>query len=109
MFGLQMWEVGGPPLSLRDISPRGAVGEGIARLWGWGTSGLGAVVGGWVVRDSCLRRNDGRGEGGRGIVLLGVWCCSRRDTGGKRGYDGVVGVGMTERGAEGGFPGLGIR
>ena len=53
-----------------------------------------------------LRRNDGRGEGGRGIVRLGVWCCSRRDTPvqaggrlrGKRGYDGAMDVGMTEAG-----------
>ena len=32
----------------------------------------------------------------------GVWCCERRDTRGKRGYDGVLGAGVTGSGGEGG-------
>ena len=47
----------------------------------------------------------GRGGGEEGVsVWLGRgemrhWCCSRRDTRGKRGYDGVGAVGMTGKGA----------
>ena len=41
---------------------------------------------------------DGEEEGGGGgglVVGMRRWCCTRRDTRGKRGYDGVGGAGMT--------------
>ena len=39
----------------------------------------------------------GAEEGGGGGA--GLWCCARRDTRGKRGYDGRRGAGMTEMSA----------
>ena len=64
---------GGPPLSLRDISPPagGEMGSGLCRAFlagGWSgrfsAVGVGRWVRAWVDRlDSCLRRNDGGGRG----------------------------------------------
>ena len=52
------------------------MGEGV---WGWGDGGKGGEDG--------LRAGVGGGSG--------VWCWSRRDTRGKRGYDGSLERGVT--------------
>ena len=57
--------------------------------------GAGAAKGvGLGPRSSLGRRNGGRGKWG--------WCCARRDTRGKRGYDGSKGAGMTDLRVRGG-------
>ena len=71
---------------LLDVEQAGVLGDGLLGVhWGDGSrTGVRLASWGWWWR-----------AGGLGVD--GAWCWWRRDTRGKRGYDGSVGVGMTEK------------